>query len=134
MLKIHGDERGSLLPVEFEKHLEFTPKRCFVVTDVPKDMERGGHAHWKTEQLLVCVKGLIECTLDYGNQRKESIEMKPGECVQVPPLVWDTQIFLTGDDVLLVLCSTEYKKSDYILDYDEFTHIINGIEYDSERY
>tara|TARA_R100000808_G_scaffold15544_1_gene35829 strand:+ start:3725 stop:4129 length:405 start_codon:yes stop_codon:yes gene_type:complete len=134
MFNIHGDERGSLLPIEFAKDLNFSPKRCFVVTDVPRDMERGGHAHWHTQQLLICVKGKINCTLDYGNYNKKSTMLNPGDSIEVPPLVWDTQDFLTGDDVLLVMCSTEYEKSDYILDYDEFTHIINGIEYDSERY
>jgi len=130
MLKIHGDERGELLPVEFAKDVDFIPKRCFAVTGVPRGEERGGHAHWRTEQLLICVRGSIECTLDYGNKQVTE-SLAPGNTMTVPPLVWDTQKFLTGDDVLLVICSTEYKKSDYILDYDEYTSIIKGRNYDS---
>ncbi len=35
-------------------------------------------------------------------------------------MIWDSQVFMTGDDVLLSICSTPYDKSDYIEDMSSF--------------
>lgn len=39
------DIRGSLTAGEFEQHIPFTPKRYFMVFDVPSKETRGEHAH-----------------------------------------------------------------------------------------
>ncbi len=123
MFKIYEDERGKLLPIEFSK-LNFIPKRIFSVYDVPKDEIRGEHAHYNTIQLIVCIKGRVIVGLDDGHKKTE-IEISSGESVFVDKLVWDWQKFLTGDDHILVLCSTEYNIDDYILDKQFFYKIKN---------
>lgn len=117
------DLRGTLLPIEFN-HIPFTPKRLFIVKDVPKGIERGGHAHHKTHQYLICLSGKIIVILDDGS-KKQYIDLKPYEGLHIPPYVWDSQIFLTGMECLLVLANTSYKKSDYINDYDYFLKKVN---------
>ena len=116
------DERGLLYPIEF-KHIPFKPKRVFYVTDVPTGIKRGDHAHYETQQLLICVKGKIEVNLFNGNDWVTTI-LKETECTLVDKLIWDNQIFLEKNSVLLVFCSTEYDKEDYITDIEKFKEIV----------
>lgn len=118
------DSRGSLYPLDFSK-LPFIPKRIFYVCNVPMGEERGKHAHYKTQQLIVCIQGLIE-VITFDGKNTNSIFLKPGDNYFLDTLTWDSQIFHTGKDILLSLCSTEYDIKDYILDKDEFIQIINN--------
>lgn len=122
-IKKFTDERGGyLMPVEFGC-IRFAPKRVFMVSDVPKNSIRGEHAHYQTEQVVMCVKGSILVMLDYGFKKEEYI-INSGEYAYIDKMVWDSQKFLTGDDFMVVLCSTEYDIKDYILDKNEFYKII----------
>lgn len=116
------EDDGVLVPIEFSK-LPFTPKRIFYVCNVPEYEERGNHAHYQTEQLLICVKGKIKVKLHNGYHPYEKT-LHPHEFCHVKSMVWDSQVFLTGDDVLLSICSTEYDKNDYIEDFDRFLSLV----------
>jgi UDP-2-acetamido-3-amino-2,3-dideoxy-glucuronate N-acetyltransferase len=120
--KIFSDERGELIPIEMSS-VPINPERIFVVSNVPKDCTRGNHAHFKTRQFIICIKGKILVGLDNGIRKEEKIITK-GESVLIPEMVWDYQKFLTGDDILLAVCDTQYNKEDYILDINEFYKII----------
>ena len=117
-LKTFQDNRGSLLPLEF-KDCPFKPERIFFVHGVPRYMRRGCHAHYKTRQFLVCITGRIMVGLHNGNDLKEKI-LEPGDAILIEERIWDYQDFLTGHDVLAVLCSTAYNEKDYITDFDLF--------------
>lgn len=117
-VKVVIEEQGILAALEF-KDLPFVPKRAFYVCKVPRGVERGGHAHYTTEQFLVCVKGVIEVRLYNGIDIKVST-LLPGDSIFVGRMVWDSQVFLTGDDILLAICSTQYDPNDYIRDIEEF--------------
>ena len=64
-LKSVEDNRGSLLPIEFNT-LPFEPKRIFIVNNVPLNEIRGEHSHYVTKQLIVCTKGIVKVLLDDG--------------------------------------------------------------------
>jgi UDP-2-acetamido-3-amino-2,3-dideoxy-glucuronate N-acetyltransferase len=113
------DTRGKLYPIEFGE-LPFKPKRMFLVYDVPAGITRGEHAHHITKQLLYCVKGEIKVTLETVKDDPVSHILTQGDFIFVDKMVWDSQTFLTGDDVLMVIASTEYNKDDYIVDKREF--------------
>jgi len=115
------DERGSLIPIEFNS-LPFIPIRAFVVSDVPKNTIRGSHSHYITKQYLLCLEGQIEVILHNGiNESKILLEKNEG--VLVPELIWDSQKFLTKKSQLVVFCSTNYDHDDYIFDFDKFIKI-----------
>jgi hypothetical protein len=118
-LNIFSDHRGGyLIPFEF-MDLPFSPKRIFTITDVPKDEIRGDHAHYETQQILICIKGEIMVYLDYGYKHEE-ILLRKGEHVFVDKMIWDSQKFLTGDDFMVVISSTHYDINDYITNKEEF--------------
>lgn len=121
MFNIIKDKRGSLIPIEFSK-LSFKPVRVFSVFDVPKGEIRGNHSHYNTIQQIICIKGEVIVGLDYGDKIEE-IKILPGQSVLVDKLVWDWQKFLTGHDHIIVLCSTNFDKNDYIEDREIFYKI-----------
>lgn len=122
-LKEFSNELGSLFPIEFVD-LPFKPVRIFWTVKVPKGSVRGNHAHYKTKQLLICIQGKIEVNLYDGiNYHKHVIN--PGETVFVDNFIWDSQKYLTGDDILIVLCSTNYDENDYILTISDFLEEVN---------
>jgi len=120
--QVHKSDRGTLAVVE-SKTMPFVPKRMFYVKDVPKGSRRGNHAHYTTRQLLVCVKGKILVELDYGNETQQVL-LNEDDSVLVNSLVWDSQVYQTGDDILMSICSTEHDPEDYITDHDIFLKVL----------
>ena len=116
-LEIFRDENGTLSTLN--KNLGFAAKRFFYVTGVKELEWRGDHAHRNNKQILVCVKGKILVLLDDG-ECVRGHTLNEGEYIFVDSMVWDKQQYLTGNDILLSICSTEYDKDDYIKSYDQF--------------
>lgn len=118
--KFVSDLRGNLTVGEFEKEVPFSPKRYFLVLDVPSAETRGEHAHRKCEQFLICVKGSCSVVADNGNTREEFTLNTPRLGLYLPPMVWGIQYKYSHDAVLLVFASHYYDAADYIRDYKEF--------------
>jgi len=117
MLSHHRQNRGTLSYVEFAD-LHFSPKRMYYITGVPKGEVRGKHGHYKDQQYLVCIQGKIKVVMISKEGREEKV-LSPGDHAFLDNMVWGEQEYLTGDDIMLVLCSTKFDKSDYIYDIDE---------------
>lgn len=118
----HSDNRGSLTPINI-KDLPFEAKRIFYVSGVPEGDVRGKHAHKTNKQILVCVSGSIEVSLDDGD-KVQSYILNENDGIFVDQLIWDEQKYLTGNDILLSICSNEYDESDYIRDYNQFKELV----------
>lgn len=123
-LPLIEDLRGKLSFGEIEQHLPFTPKRYFLVFDVPSQEVRGEHAHKTLRQFLVCVKGSVSVALDDGQTRDEIKLDSSNLGLHIPPMVWGIQYKYSSDAVLLVLTSDIYRADDYIRDYDEFLSLL----------
>lgn len=115
--QVHVDERGILLPLEFDC-LPFKPRRVFAVTGMPAGTERGGHAHRSGEQLLVCLQGRIEALLRREHQEVRSILLPSGPGLLLGPDVWCRQTYLDKDSILLVLASEPYDPTSYSDDWE----------------
>lgn len=119
-LPIIPDMRGNLSFAEIGQCLPFSPKRYFLVFDVPSREVRGEHAHKKLHQFLVCVNGSCTVMVDDGKNREEYLLNSPGLAIHIPPMVWGVQYKYSRDAILLVLASDIYSADDYIRDYDQF--------------
>jgi UDP-2-acetamido-3-amino-2,3-dideoxy-glucuronate N-acetyltransferase len=114
------DPRGNLTVGEFGRSIPFNVKRYFIVYQVPLVETRGEHAHRKTHQLLICVRGSISVIGDDGRNRHEFRLERPEQAFYIPPMVWGTQYKYSSDAVLLVFASEFYDPADYIRNYAEF--------------
>ena len=113
-LSKYKDNDGSLFPLSLED-IPFEVKRIFFITETPRSVIRGKHAHRVTQQIFICVKGKIQVLLGEGWDAYCYI-LNPGDYVYIPEMTWDEQRYLEEDSVALVLCSTEYNPNDYIYD------------------
>jgi UDP-2-acetamido-3-amino-2,3-dideoxy-glucuronate N-acetyltransferase len=118
------DMRGNLTVGEFEKDCIFSPKRFFMVLNVPSREVRGEHAHRICHQLLICVSGSCNVLVDDGSARREFVLDRPTIGIYVPPMIWGAQYKYSSDAVLLVFASEPYDAADYIRDYSEFRTVL----------
>ena len=114
------DLRGDLSIGEFERNVPFSPKRYFIVYDVPSSETRGEHAHKQCHQFLVCVAGSVSVVVDDGARREEVLLDRPNIGLYIPAGIWGIQYKYSGNGTLLVFASEYYDASDYIRNYDEF--------------
>lgn len=118
------DLRGSLTVGEFDRHIPFTPKRYFMVFDVPSRETRGEHAHRECHQFLICIRGSCAVLADDGVNRAEVLLDSPDKGVYLPPMVWGVQYKYSKDAVLLVFASHYYDAADYIRNYSDFIEFV----------
>jgi UDP-2-acetamido-3-amino-2,3-dideoxy-glucuronate N-acetyltransferase len=121
--KVVRDMRGDLTVGNWPTDLPFTPKRFFMVFNVPSKETRGEHAHKQCIQFLMCVAGSVAVVADDGVQREEIVLDSPDCGLLVEPMIWCTQYKYTEDAVLLVFASEHYDSDDYIRDYEEFRRL-----------
>lgn len=123
-LRVVTDMRGSLVVGEGDGALPFTPKRFFVIFDVPGKEIRGEHAHRALQQVRVCVRGSCSLVLDDGTDREEIQLSSPNRGVYIPPLVWFTEYRHSADATVLAIASETYNDTDYVRDYDAFLELV----------
>lgn len=121
------DLRGALTFGEVEQHLPFTPKRFFIVHNVPSKEVRGEHAHLELHEFLVCLKGSCSFVLDDGKFSEEVTLNNPTIGLHIPPKVWRVHYKYSPEAIMLAFCSDIYNAKDYIRDYDEFISLTSGI-------
>lgn len=118
--------RGRLAAVELGDDLPFTPRRAFMVYDVPRSSQRGCHAHLELEELLIAVGGQVTIELDDGNERALVVLDQPTLALHIRPRIWAVQRDFHAGTTLIVLASHAYDPDDYVNDYDEFLALVHG--------
>ena len=111
---------GNLVPIESNHDIPFPIKRVFYVYGVKNQDDRGKHAHYKTKQVLICVHGKVEVLVNDGLKEKKYLLESPQQALYIPEMIWDEQIYLSEDTVLLVLSNMKYDPKDYIHDFKTF--------------
>jgi dTDP-4-dehydrorhamnose 3,5-epimerase-like enzyme len=119
----HGDDRGQLVALESQKDFPFSVKRVYYVYGSSPDVVRGRHAHHNLSQMLVCVSGSCDFTLDDGFERTVVHMDSPTKGLLITGVVWREFTNFSKDCVVVVMASEHYDTSDYIFDYEEFLRI-----------
>lgn len=122
----HGDQRGHLVALEEFKDIPFNIKRVYYMYDTADGITRGFHAHKKLQQILVCIHGSVNITLDNGKEKKVVPLEKPYEGLYVSNAMWREMSDFSDGAVLLVLASELYDEEDYIRNYDEFLEYVKN--------
>lgn len=103
-----------------ENAVPFTVKRTLVLQGMKESDKRGGHAHYKTNQILVCVSGECKVDLDDGKEKATVTLHSAGEGLLLPPHFWHVMHSFALGTILLVLTDREYDEKDYIRNYADF--------------
>jgi dTDP-4-dehydrorhamnose 3,5-epimerase-like enzyme len=118
--KLGKPDIGYISVGEMSKNIPFPVNRVFWTYHTPESIVRGRHAHYKTEQILICVTGRIIVNTENAQGQIWTHNLESPEFgLYVPPNCWHTMQY-SHTSVQLVLASTEYQESDYIRDYSLF--------------
>ncbi len=118
-LRCFRDERGALVPVDLAATVPFPVARVFWVFDVPAGMLRGGHAHKRCHQFLVCVVGAVSVEI-YDGSAERTVALSAGEALHVPPGIFAAERYDAPGSVLMVFCDRPYEATDYLSDRAAF--------------
>jgi len=106
------DEKGSIGIIDNPDSLPFKIKRILFIKDSIET--RGSHAHKKTIQALICIRGSSEIYTNNGKIKETFILDSPEKCLIVNPEDWHTMKNYSIDSVLLAIGSEYYDPEDYI--------------------
>ena len=117
------DTRGTLSVLEGNEDIPFDIKRIYYLYDLPTGTARGGHAHYSTIQLLICVRGSFSVIIDNGYEKKSIFLHKPNEGLIIPAGIWCELDNFSPNSIVLSVVSTPFSESDYVRDYDKFIEL-----------
>lgn len=116
-----ADPRGNLTFLQNgSAELPFDIRRVFYIYDVPAGATRGGHAHYRGEELLVAISGSFDVLLDDSATKKRFTLNRPYQALYIPAGLWREMDNFSSGSVCLTLSSEPYSEDDYIRDYDEY--------------
>ncbi len=104
--------------------IPFNVKRVFTVT-TELGITRGYHAHYVCNQLLVCISGKIEVTVDDSKTRKKVLLEPNGNSLLIPAGIWAEQKYIESNSILVTFCDQEYDENDYVRDYELYKKKFN---------
>lgn len=115
-----ADPRGNLSIIEQLNQIPFEIRRTYWIYDVPGGFDRGGHAYKENQEVIVALSGSFDVELDDGGSKKIFQLNRSYFALYVPKGIWRRMTNFSTNSLALVLSSTHYDVSDYILDYNEF--------------
>lgn len=117
-------ERGAILAIE-EQHVSFPIRRTYVIHGIDDaNTVRGGHAHYKNEQVLFVLEGAFTLHLDDGKTVQDIRVSAGDDGIRLGALLWHGMSDFTHDCIVLVLASEPYDESDYIRNYEIFKNYV----------
>jgi dTDP-4-dehydrorhamnose 3,5-epimerase-like enzyme len=118
-LKKHADDRGWLGVVQNDL-IPFKIQRIFFIRDIPPGMTRGGHAHLTCHELIICLDGGFQASVDDGSAVHNMRFHLPDKALYLPPMHWVTLNDFEPGSIVMVMASHLYNPADKLDDYNEF--------------
>ncbi len=119
-LEKYSDDRGYIMIFQDGLNLNFGVKRVYLIKGVPKNKERGHHAHRKLQQLLIPLCGSVTVDLSDNSGSKSFILSSPDNGLYIYGPTWRILKNFSSDCILMVLASEDFDPDDYIDDYSAF--------------
>lgn len=119
----HRHPNGSLTVVQNDGSIPFSVRRVFYLYDVPGDSERGGHSHFKAQELIVAVSGSFNVMLSDGHTARTYTLNRPYQALYVEAGIWRSLDNFSSGSVSLVLTSELFDEADYVRDWELFKQL-----------
>jgi oxalate decarboxylase/phosphoglucose isomerase-like protein (cupin superfamily) len=117
------DLRGNLSFVEEDSQVPFKIRRVYWIYDVPGGEKRGGHAFRETQEIIVALSGSFDVVLNDGTREYRYSLNRSYYGVLIPKMMWRMLENFSTNSLAVILASTDYSKSEYIYDFEEFRRL-----------
>ena len=118
-----GNSQLGYISVAENENLPFEVKRIYWTYYTPESVERGGHAHYELEQILVAVSGKIIVNTEIpGGEKDRFILETPNVGIYMPKFCWHIMQY-SHNSTQMCIANMVYEENDYISDYDTFKKI-----------
>ncbi|GAB2829606.1 sugar 3,4-ketoisomerase [Ferruginibacter profundus] len=115
-----GNSGLGYISVAENDNLPFAVKRIYWTYYTPEDVERGGHAHYDLEQILVAVSGKIIVNTEMPGGIKERFILEtPNVGLFLPKFCWHVMRY-SHNSAQMCIANMVYEEKDYIRDYEKF--------------
>ena len=112
---------GQLSIIDSKNNLPFDIKRIFYVYNIPRNTQRGGHAHKILKQFIWAINGRMKIkTFSQSGAEKSFLLDKPNIGLYIPEMIWSSQRTETENTIYCVAASAFYDESEYIREWKEF--------------
>ena len=119
-LQTGTSETGFISVASLEENIPFGIKRVYWIYGTQTGQVRGNHAHKKGDQVLVCLAGQTEVSLESANGNVNAfILQNPNQGLLIPALYW-LQIKIMQPSTLLCISAEEFDENNYIREYKSF--------------
>ena len=130
LVEKHGNCGGSLVmfqPGAAADALPFEIRKVLFMSDIGTGDVRGNHAHFETEEILVCLRGACTVDLDDGLGRRESVRLdRRDRALLLFPHVWRVVREFAPGTELLAVAGHAYDERDYIRERARFEELARG--------
>lgn len=117
------DPRGSLSFVQEFGQIPFCIQRTYWIYDVPGGENRGGHAFKSTEEFIIALSGGFDVVVSDGVERKVFTLNRSYYGLYIPKGLWRDITNFSTNSLALEFASTQYDRSDYVEEYNEFVNM-----------
>ena len=114
------DSRGVLTSIEAGQTIPFEIRRIFYMHGTPQGVERGGHAHRDTHQVVVPLAGTFKLDLSDARATQTHLLSDPNMGLYMPPMIFVRLYDFSPGAFCLVLADTHYDRSKSIRTWEEF--------------
>ena len=118
-----GNSVQGYISVAEKGNLPFEVKRVYWTYFTPESVQRGGHAHYQLEQILVAVAGKIIVTTQMPGEEEKTFTLETANVgIYLPTFCWHEMQY-SHNAVQMCIANMAYEESDYIRDYNKFTSL-----------
>ena len=114
------DPRGNLAVIEECDAIPFKVERVHWIYDVPGGGGREGHAYKRNEEFIVALSGSFDVRTHNGEKEETFTLNRAYKGLYIPPMTWRELTNFSTNAVVVVLSSTYFDESDYIIDFEQF--------------
>jgi len=119
------DPRGNLTFAQFPGQLPFVIERVFWTYDVPGGEQRGGHAYYEQEEIIVALSGSFDVMVTDVDGAVRRVPLNRSYFgLHLPALTWRHMENFSSNSLALHISSKAYSKADYIYDFDTYKETV----------
>lgn len=122
-LKVIPDPNGKLAVTQNGSSLPFDIQRVFYLYDVPAGAVRGGHSHFKSEQVLMVATGSYRVIVNDGVDTRSFILNNPSKALYIPAGIWRELDNFASGTVSIVLASDSFNEEEYVRRLEDFIEL-----------